>query len=394
MASPPILSSGSRSVHALSGTRSRSADRSSHVRLNGETQSSSENVNKGKRLLRIGDACKQYSISHQTIREYMRGGLLPEIRTPGRTRLICRASLECVLGMKGNGEEENERQICIYARVSSQTQQKAGNLDRQIERMMDWVWEVFSLEPADVLVIKDVASAFGTRKGLEKVVDLMMDGKISHLCYEFSDRLSRTSSEKRLLEFLARKHDVKLIPARQTMPEDERTFFVKELVDFIQVVANKAAAKKAADLTRVEMSPEAEKRILELHSQGHTLKKIVTILKREKVRCPKTGKFISYSVLRKNVNQKQMVQRFLDQGSEQQIDWVGRFLKERCATGPNLTVFSKDLYREYLSFARAHKMKTPATRNDLGRNLTRRGFDNFRSTNGKMAWEGLALAKK
>ena len=324
----------------------------------------------------------------------MKAGLIPEIRSPGKTRLICKLSLERMLGMKVDCGEEQERKICIYSRVSSKSQKVAGNLDRQIERMIEWAFETFGVESGKLLLVSDIASAFGSRRGLENVVDLMMEGKLSHLCVEFSDRLSRTSSEKRLLEFLAKKHNVEILAARQTMPEDEKTFFVKELVDFIQVVANKSAAMKAADLTRIEITPEAESRIMQLYSEGHTLTKIAAILKDENITCPKTGKFISYDVLRNNFNKNEMMARFLDEASGgKEIDWVGRFLKERCVTGPNLKILSRELYPEFLLFAQKNKIKHPPTQHDLGRNLTRRGFRNFRASNARMCWEGITLAR-
>jgi len=62
-----------------------------------------------------------------------------------------------------------------------------------------------------IVVYKDVASSFGNREGLNRLVDAIIEGKVKRLYCEYQDRLSRVPALTRLVEHLAKRYGVTIV---------------------------------------------------------------------------------------------------------------------------------------------------------------------------------------
>lgn len=137
------------------------------------------------RLIKIGKASERLGVSIQTLRRWEESGqLVADCRSQGGTRYYDELKL-----MKANQKEQTDLTIA-YARVSSHDQKK--DLVRQEQLLSNycaskgWAYEVIS----------DLGSGMNYRKkGLKRLIDLILDKKISRLVLTHKDRLLRFGSE-------------------------------------------------------------------------------------------------------------------------------------------------------------------------------------------------------
>ena len=117
----------------------------------------------------------------------------------------------------------NDRRAVIYARVSSQKQDKDGNLERQIERLLRWAkennYEV-------VKVFKDTASGINDkRKNFWKMMEFIKQEGIPYLIVEFHDRLTRFGLE--YIKALLKEYGTELIIVEKKMSKDKMEELVR-----------------------------------------------------------------------------------------------------------------------------------------------------------------------
>lgn len=137
------------------------------------------------RLIKIGKASECLGVSIQTLRRWEESGqLVADRRSQGGTRYYDELKL-----MKANQKEQTDLTIA-YARVSSHDQKK--DLVRQEQLLSNycaskgWTYEVIS----------DLGSGMNYRKkGLKRLIDLILDKRISRLVLTHKDRLLRFGSE-------------------------------------------------------------------------------------------------------------------------------------------------------------------------------------------------------
>jgi putative resolvase len=104
------------------------------------------------------------------------------------------------------------RSRCIYARVSSQQQKEAGDLQRQIQTLQE--------AHPDHEVIQDVGSGLNfKRKGLLSLLERCLQGSVAEVVVADRDRLCRFGLE--LLEWFFRKCQVRLVVQNQAIPSSE-----------------------------------------------------------------------------------------------------------------------------------------------------------------------------
>lgn len=297
--------------------------------------------------LTVSEAATMLAVSPSSIRNLCRAGELTWKTTFGGHRRISTESVNRYLGYDPGdaGELEGKNIIIIYLRVSSDQQRRDGNLSRQKERMIEWAKTTFNVNDDRLTIIQDVASAFGNRPGLQKVVDAIIDGKCSHVVYEFSDRLSRTSSEKRLLEHLANRFGVQLVAAKETIEAEEKSYFVSELVDYVTVVANKISGRKGGETVRMEVSADARSRIIDLYRQGLNQQQTLAKVQSEGFRCEKTGKLISMHCVRETLRNAESIQPVAGDGSP---GLLATFIADRCQLGGKVNASTfYDAYRRF-----------------------------------------------
>jgi predicted site-specific integrase-resolvase len=172
------------------------------------------------RLSKIGEAARILGVTVQTLRRWEREGeLLPDRKSEGGTRYY---DIDRLLGLK-----EREADLTIgYARVSSRDQKK--DLKRQADRLAafctanGWTYEV----------IQDLGSGMNYRKkGLKRLLDLVLSRKIKRLVLTHKDRLLRFGAE--LIFALCEARQIEVVIINQ----GEEVSFEEELAqDVLEII--------------------------------------------------------------------------------------------------------------------------------------------------------------
>lgn len=183
-------------------------------------------------------------VSDSTLRSWANNDLIRCIRMPGGKRLY--ALQDVVARFQGLPRTTDAststtpaipetiatRQPYIYARVSSNKQKEAGDLQRQIQILQ-------TLYPKHI-VIQDTASGLNYhRRGLRTLLERCMQGMVSQVVVSDRDRLARFGVE--LLEWLFQKCNVSLVVHANANTEASTSTDVddsKELADDLLAVCN------------------------------------------------------------------------------------------------------------------------------------------------------------
>lgn len=268
---------------------------------NAPSPSSATGFASSSAYLTTGQAARILGCSIPTVKALIAGGSLRSYVSRGGHHRVDSRSVQAYL----NGEEEcgtdaleeQGKLIAVYVRVSSQSQATAGSLDRQLERLLEEVEKREGVERSEILIFKDVASAFGERKGLNALVDSMIEGKVSKVYCEYADRLSRIAALTRLVEHLAKRANVEIVclDVEETDTTDTN-YFVKELMDYMTAVMNKVSAAKSRKVTVKEISDEVARRVLKLRASGYSLLRIEKIAEKEGLKNER-GEVLSYYLI-------------------------------------------------------------------------------------------------
>jgi hypothetical protein len=134
--------------------------------------------------------------------------------------------------------------------------------------------------PADSInSVQDVASSFGDRKGVNKLVDAMLDGRVRVIYCEFANRLSRIPALTRLIEHLAKRTNVKIVCLdKEDTDDNDKGIDFAEIIDYFTVVSNRASAAKSRKVTVKHVADETIARMAELWASGHSLQAIRKVL--------------------------------------------------------------------------------------------------------------------
>lgn len=147
----------------------------------------------------------EYDISTETLRRWDKQGKIETLQQPGQRRLYSIESVRKHIGYTPTAlteEKTQNRQGALYARVSSQKQKEAGDLQRQIDTLQ-------RAYPS-YQVFQDVGSGLNfKRPGLSALLERVHEGTISTVVVLYKDRLCRYGYE--LLEFLFEKATVSLV---------------------------------------------------------------------------------------------------------------------------------------------------------------------------------------
>jgi putative resolvase len=118
-------------------------------------------------------------VHQRTLYQWDEKGWIKTIRTKGGKRLY---DVGSYLKNKEKETEEKHKYSICYVRVSSQGQK--DDLERQIEYM--------TKRYPDHKIIKDIGSGINMdRKGLNKIIDWAIEGKVKEVVIAHKDRLAR-----------------------------------------------------------------------------------------------------------------------------------------------------------------------------------------------------------
>ena len=139
-----------------------------------------------KRALSTGQAAKRLGISVRTLYRWEAAGRLhPMTRMPRGERRFAAREVDALLRARTGATE----QCAVYARVSSEKQAEAGNLERQRECLVE---AAMAKGYGVAAVGAERASGLNEkRRGLQRLFRLAAAGEIDVVLIEFKDRLAR-----------------------------------------------------------------------------------------------------------------------------------------------------------------------------------------------------------
>lgn len=133
-------------------------------------------------LLRISDIEAKYRLTHNSLKEWERKGLLLSYRTPGGHRRYLESDIQKLLEMNNV-----PLKVCIYGRVSTIKQEE--NLNRQVERLRQYCQEKGYERPIEFI---EIASGLNDkRRQFHKMIDSAIKKEVNLIVVEYKDRLSR-----------------------------------------------------------------------------------------------------------------------------------------------------------------------------------------------------------
>ena len=178
-------------------------------------------------LLRPAEVAALLSVHPQTLRLWDRQGRLVPIRLPSGQRRYRRAEVEALLGR--SPVTRDRRDCAVYARVSTQKQAQAGNLERQRERLLAYAaHEGYHV----VIEATDVASGLNQhRRGLGRLIGEAEKRQFAYLLIEDPDRLARFGYVY-LVEWF-RVMGVQVVVASAKEPEDASTELVHDMLAIV-----------------------------------------------------------------------------------------------------------------------------------------------------------------
>ena len=140
----------------------------------------------GERVLSTGQTEKRLGISVRTIYRWEAvGRLVPISRLPSGQRRFSSRDIDALLRSRVRGKER----CAVYARVSSEKQAEAGNLERQKDRL---VAAATAKGYGVAATVAERASGLNEkRRGLHRLFRLAAAGEIDVVLIEFKDRLAR-----------------------------------------------------------------------------------------------------------------------------------------------------------------------------------------------------------
>jgi predicted site-specific integrase-resolvase len=188
------------------------------------------------KIYSISEFSKLVNRTTQTIRNWDKTGYLKPISvSKGGFRYYSQEQLEKVLGVR-KPTVQNKTTIG-YCRVSSQKQK--DDLGRQVESVKTFmIAKGYSFE-----IIQDIGSGINyNKKGLLKLIDLIVSRKIDRIVILYKDRLLRFGFE--LIKHLCDRYDV-IIETIDNSEKTEEQEVVEDLVQIITVFSCKLQGKRA-----------------------------------------------------------------------------------------------------------------------------------------------------
>ena len=176
------------------------------------------------------EASEKLGVHQRTLMQWDKKGWIKTIRTPGNKRLYDVENFLKTHNLKSEIKEivedkkENEKLNICYVRVSTNGQK--DDLKRQKELMK----ELYN----DYEIIEDIGSGLNlNKKGIRKIIDLAIKGKINKLIIAHKDRLVRFGYE--LIEDLIKDYSngeiIVLNKKEIKKPEDELMYDMLQIMN-------------------------------------------------------------------------------------------------------------------------------------------------------------------
>jgi len=190
-------------------------------------------IESGKKYVGGTEASKILGVHYRTLYLWDKKGTIKTIRTDGGKRLYnvddyiknkeCKQDEKCIKDLNELDKKKEKLNIC-YVRVSTLKQKE--DLERQKKIIRD--------KYPEYIMIEDIGSGINlNKKGIIKIIELAIEGKINELVIAYKDRLVRYGYE--LIEHLINKYsNGKIIIMNKKddrEPEEELAFDVLQIMN-------------------------------------------------------------------------------------------------------------------------------------------------------------------
>jgi putative resolvase len=193
------------------------------------------NTKEAKELLRV---------TATTLRRWDKENKIKTIRTPSGIRFYNRECIQQILGKTGTISEKRK---IAYCRVSSKKQ--SDDLERQKNS--------FKSSHPDHELVEDIGSGINfKRKGLQRILEQTMQGKIAEVVVSHRDRLCRFAFE--LIEWIFVKNNTKLVVLDKTEYKSESDELAEDVLAIIQVFACKEMGRRRYKSSENKIKPNIE----------------------------------------------------------------------------------------------------------------------------------------
>ncbi len=179
------------------------------------------------------DASKLLGVHQRTLYQWEEKGWIETIRTRGNKRLYnvekylkekeCKNDDQCIKDLEELDKKEGKLNLC-YVRVSSLGQKE------DLERQKKLIKEKYP----NHMMIQDIGSGINlNKKGIQKIIDLGIEGKINELVVAYKDRLARYGYEliERIIEKYSKGKIIIINKKDDLEPEEELAFDVLQIMN-------------------------------------------------------------------------------------------------------------------------------------------------------------------
>lgn len=185
-----------------------------------------------KSTYKLKEIASMLGVTTITLKNWESSGKIEFSRTPTNIRFLSRDQLINVLDKQGlyfNDTNFTKKDV-IYARVSSHDQKTHGDLDRQIQFLIN---ENSDLQ--NVLVLSEVGSGLNDkRKKLQQLIKMVMNDEVNRVFITYRDRLTRFGFH--YLETVFNAKGVEIVVVKQSA---EETSVEQELMnDMMSLIAS------------------------------------------------------------------------------------------------------------------------------------------------------------
>ena len=169
------------------------------------------------------EASKILGVHQRTLYQWEEKGWINTIRTKGGKRLY-----DVGTYLNDDKEENNKLSIC-YIRVSSQSQKN------DLERQQIYMQKKYP----DHKIIRDIGSGLNlNRRGLNKIIDWAIQGKIKEVVVAYKDRLARFGYD--MIERIIKKYsDGEIIVINKQLQKEPQEEIMQDVLQVMNVFVAK-----------------------------------------------------------------------------------------------------------------------------------------------------------